>query len=77
MTTQKIIQSPKRKPLPKWTSEHIELDRALASLVRSTMVTMQNAGRARNVIEVHHSGKMFLQFERKATLKFKRVRNDK
>lgn len=77
MTTPKIIQSPKRKPLPKWTSEHIELDRALASLVRSTMDRMQSDGRARNVLEVHHSGKMFLQFERKASLKFKRVRNEK
>jgi hypothetical protein len=65
----------KRKHIPKWVSEHIELDKGIADIIRSTMKRMQVDGRARNIIEVHHSGKMFLQFERKASLKFKKVIN--
>lgn len=76
MTTTRHIQRVKIKRLPTWVSEHIEMDRALAPLIRSTLYTMQNSGRARNVIEMHHSGKLFLQFERKSQLKFKKVRNE-
>lgn len=68
-----LYRSPKR--LPRWTSEHIQLRQPDSDFIRSTINTMQQTGRARNVIEVHHSGKHFLQFERRLQLTFKRIRN--
>lgn len=72
---QPIIKTKAHK-IPKWTAEHIQLGSQLDGFTMATLEAMVKNGRARNVYEIHHSGKRFVQFERKATLKFKKTRNE-
>ena len=65
----------KNRKIPAWQAEHVHLSDDLYQFTIMTLHMMQNVGRVRNLMQIEHSGKMFVQFERKQALKFKRIRN--
>ena len=75
MVMTKIINKPNVRKLPRWIAEHVELDMMYEGIFMYTLENMEKLGRVKNILRVDHIRKHFVQFERRSSLKFKRIRN--